>query len=221
MNGYKAFKKGLICKGFQYEEYETYEMECEPSICNKGFHFCENPLDVLSYYDLCDSEFSEVEALGDCDCGDKMDTKVATNKIKIGAKIDLKGFINASISFIFEKCKTDTNGKIQASSGHSSQLASSGHYSQLAASGDYSQLAASGDSSQLDLQGQHSIGAGIGYNDKVKGKKSNWITLAEWKYDEKLKQSIPICVKSAQIDGEILKEDTWYKLENCEFTEVK
>ena len=36
-----------------------------------------------------------------------------------------------------------------------------------------------------------------------------------------LKKTIPICVKSAQIDGEILKEDTWYELKNCDFVEVE
>ena len=44
--------------------------------------------------------------------------------------------------------------------------------------------------------------------------------LAEWKYDEKVKRDVPMCVKAAQIDGETLKEDVWYKLVDGEFTEV-
>ena len=43
--------------------------------------------------------------------------------------------------------------------------------------------------------------------------------LAEWKRDDDGIYK-PICVKSAQIDGETLKPDTWYMLKNGEFTEV-
>ena len=31
---------------------------------------------------------------------------------------------------------------------------------------------------------------------------------------------IPVCVKAAQIDGAVIKEDTFYKLENGEFKEA-
>ena len=103
-----------------------------------------------------------------------------------------------------------------ASSGDSSKLASSGHFSQLASSGDSSKLASSGHFSQLEITGDKSVGANIGVQGIIKGKIGTWITLAE--YDSNYN---PICVKSAQIDGKKLKEDTWYKLENKKFKEVK
>ena len=58
-----------------------------------------------------------------------------------------------------------------------------------------------------------------GINSIIKGKKGNWITLAEWEYDNKLYKYIPVCVKSAQIDGKVLKEDTYYQLKGGEFVE--
>ena len=64
IKGYKAFNKGLICKNFQYEVGKEYEHKDEIKLCKNGFHCCENPLDVLRYYNLCDSEFAEVEAFG-------------------------------------------------------------------------------------------------------------------------------------------------------------
>jgi len=64
VKGYKAYKKGMVCKDFQYEVGKVYKHEGPLSLCKSGFHFCENPFDVLNYYDLCDSEFTEVEALG-------------------------------------------------------------------------------------------------------------------------------------------------------------
>ena len=54
---------------------------------------------------------------------------------------------------------------------------------------------------------------------KIKAHKGTWITLAE--YGEFDGEGYPcICVKSAQIDGETLKCDTWYTLENGEFVEA-
>ena len=214
IKGFKAFKKGLICKDIKFEEGKTYETD-KAKICQSGFHLCRNPLDVLDYYDLCESEFAEAEALGKIDTH-KEDSKIATTKIKIGMKLSLKAFIEASVNFLLTTCKS----KKTAASEHSSKLAASGYSSQLAASGDSSQLAASGDSSQLELSGENCVGAGIGINNKIKGKKGNWITLAEWIYDDNKKRYIPICVKSAQIDNISVFEDKWYQLKNGEFIEV-
>ena len=225
MKGYKAYNKGLTCQGFQYKEGEVYEQEQKPSCCNNGFHFCENPLDTLNYYDLCEAEFTEVEALGDIDRNDDTDTKAATNKIKIGLKLDLPTLIKASFDFLWEKCskkdKSTDNKDSIAASGDSSQLAASGDSSQLAASGDYSKLAASGHSSQLEMSGADSVGANIGIAGIAKGKIGCWITLAEWVWDDKKERYIPACVKSAKIDGKKLKEDTWYKLKDGKFVKTE
>lgn len=43
-----------------------------------------------------------------------------------------------------------------------------------------------------------------------------WITLVE--HD---KNNVPLFVKSAQIDGKKLKENTWYILKNKKFVEVR
>ena len=242
MKGYKAFEKGMICKGKQYEENTVFE-EDTAEICKRGMHFCINPLDVLNYYPLIDengdlSEFAEVEALDEpiTDDGEKYCTK----KLKVCAKLSFADLIKSSFEFIKESCKTnDENTKTRkkdisqlaasgdssklAAIGYNSQLAASGYRSKLAASGDCSKLVASGDSSQLaasgyrsklELNGLESVGANIGVNGKIKGKKGDWIVLAE--YDDDF---LPLCVKSAQIDGEKIKEDTFYKLKNGEFVE--
>lgn len=104
IKGYKAFNRGMICKGKQYEENTTYE-EKGNKICEAGvMHFCENPFDVLNYYPLIDedgniSDFADVEAIGDIYKGKD---KTATNKLHIGAKLGLKGFIKACVDFTIE-----------------------------------------------------------------------------------------------------------------------
>ena len=51
MKGYKAFEKGMICRGKQYRENTVFE-EDAAEICKRGMHFCKFPLDVLEYYHL-------------------------------------------------------------------------------------------------------------------------------------------------------------------------
>jgi len=111
------------------------------------------------------------------------------------------------------------NNSQLANSGYGSKLASSGDYSQLASSGDYSKLASSGYGSQLASSGKNCVICCAGMGGKAKAKKGSWITLAEWKYDEIEKKFIPFCVKTVQVDGKKIKEDTYYKLENGEFVE--
>ena len=179
MKGYKAFEKGLVCKGKQYAENTVFE-ENEAKVCKSGMHFCENPLDVLDYYPLIDNngeltEFAEVEALDEVLTDDNK--KYCTKKLKIGAKLDLPAFVKASIDFQFEKTlvkKTIRKSKSAsgdssqlAASGDSSKLAASGYYSKLAASGYYSKLAASGNSSQLAASGHYSKLAASGYSSQL------------------------------------------------------
>ena len=223
MKGYKGFNKDMTCRGMQYEEGKIYKMEEEPKCCEKGYHFCENPLDTLDYYDLCDSAFAEVEAIGDINRlkeEERQDSKIATNKIKIGAKLDLTGFIKASIDFLWEKCKIKDKKQdedVQASSGDYSQLASSGNYSQLASSGYYSNISHD--------KGIENVVCNIGIYGKARGIKGDILVLAEYKKIDSPKHRTyvykPICVKSKKIDGKFIKENTYYKLENKKFVEVE
>ena len=48
----------------------------------------------------------------------------------------------------------------------------------------------------------------------------SWITLAEWKWNDKKKRDVPVCVKTEYVDGENIKADTWYQLRNGKFVEV-
>ena len=214
IKGYKAFNKDMTCRGFQYEENKEYEMEEKPKCCGNGFHFCENPLDTLNYYDLCNSTFAEVEAIGDInkpDKEDREDSKIATNKIKIGAKLDLTGFVKASVDFLWEKCKIKDKKQdkdVQASSGDYSQLASSGYYSNIS-----------------NDKGIENVVCNIGIYGKARGMKGDILVLAEYKKIDSPKYRTyvykPICVKSKKIDGKIIKENTYYKLENKKFVEVE
>ena len=129
MKGYKGFNPGLICKDKQYQENTVFE-EPEAKICEKGMHFCENPFDVLDYYDLIRSdgtpnEFAEVEALDEPKTDDKK--KFCSRKLKIGVKLGLSGFIKACVDFVLEKTIAETPSE-NVDSENCATIGSSGYY---------------------------------------------------------------------------------------------
>ena len=207
MKGFKAFGKGLVCRGKQYAENTVFE-EKEAVICCRGMHFCKNPFDVLDYYPLIDSngnvvEVAQVEALDECYTDDSK--KYCTKKLKIGFKLSLSAFVKAAIDFAFEK---------------SDDKVLTGYDAKLASSGDGAKLASSGYGAKLASSGYGAVVSGIGKSNTAKGKKGSWLVLAEWGYNDIEEKYIPVCVKAAQIDGAVIKEDTFYKLENGEFKEA-
>ena len=113
MKGYKAFEKGMICRGKQYAENTVFEEETA-EICKSGMHFCTNPLDTLRYYPLIDSngnmtEFAEVEALDEAVTDDNK--KYSTKKLKVGAKLDLLGFIKASVEVTKKEIEAEAKNR--------------------------------------------------------------------------------------------------------------
>ena len=157
IKGYKAFGKGMKCKDKQYKENTTYK-ESGTQICGNGvMHFCKEPFDVLNYYPLVNedgeiTEFAEVEAVGDIY---EYNDKSATNKLHIGAKLNLKGFIKACIDFTIEKTKVETVkvDDVGGSSGDSAQIGSSGYSAKIGSSGDSAQIGSSGDYAQIGSSG--------------------------------------------------------------------
>ena len=97
--GFKGFNKDMTCRDFQYEEGKTYKMKEKPEICEKGFHFCEYPLDCFNYYEPAESVFHKVEATGKTDKdNENSDTKISTNEIKIGARLSWKDIVDALLN---------------------------------------------------------------------------------------------------------------------------
>ena len=228
MKYFKAFNNGLKCQGKQYAENTDFE-ENGNHICEAGMmHFCETPFDTLDYYPLVDkdgnfSEFAEVKPLDEVV---KKDNKCASRKIHIGAKLSFKEFIKAGADILIEKTRFNDNtsdlndkGKRFAkigSSGYGAKIGSSGYGAKIGSSGDGAQIGSSGDGAQIKMQGERSVTAAVGYKSSISGKKGDWIVLAEWKRNL-VGQWYPACVKAGQIDGETLKEDTMYHLEDGEF----
>jgi len=156
IKGFKGFNADMTCHGHKFEAGKTYTHKGEIKLCESGFHFCENPLDVLRYYSPTDSNFAEVKA--DKVSGEKSnDTKRVCSEIKIGAKITLSALIQAGVSFLISASKSK-----KATSGDYSPSATSGDYSPSATSGDWSHSATSGNYSHSATSGNCSHSATSG-----------------------------------------------------------
>lgn len=64
IKGYKGFDKDLKCRGYQYKVDGDFEEKEPIECCDRGFHFCENPMDVFGYYDPASSRYCKVKGLG-------------------------------------------------------------------------------------------------------------------------------------------------------------
>ena len=115
------------------------------------------------------------------------------------------------------------NNSIQAASGRESRQATSGResiqvasggWSIQAASGNNSRQAASGDWSRQETTGKNCVMMSAGDSGMARGKIGSWIVLTEWT------DGFPTVV-AKRIDGEEIKEDTWYMAKGGKLVEAK
>ena len=194
IKSYKGFNKDMTCRGFQYEEGKEYE-ESNALVCENGFHACEYPLDCLGYYSPSKSVYHEVEQSGKLS-KESDNTKVASTKIKIGAKLSIAGLVEAAIEYTKERVKQEEDSD-----------------------GNYGASSATGYKGASSAENPNSVAVAWGYKGKAKGVKGSFLVLADWKckgkeldnyYKEdmwELKDAVMV-----RVDGETIKEDTWYTM---------
>ena len=218
IKAYKAFDKDLSCRGFKYKVGKEYEETGDIKACEKGFHACPYPLDVFGYYAPAGSRFCEVEQSGKID--DSESDKVCSSKIRIGAELDIRGLVKAAVSYVKERCTNEYNaepGK-PAMTGYRG-VATAGDRG--AATAGYCGAATAGDGGAATARGKASTGynglsVARGENVQVKGGIGAILVIAEERDDT---YDI-VDWKAVVVDGEVVKADTWYRLENGELVEV-
>lgn len=220
---YKGFNKNMTCRGFQYEEGKEYEEE-SVEVCNHGFHACEYPLDCLNYYSPNESVYHEVEQSGKIQKHNE-DTKVASTKIKIGAEISIAGLVKAAIEYTVKRVNkaAESNEKHGASS-------ATGTYGASSATGTCGASSATGYKGASSAEDMDAVAVAWGYKSKAKGVLGAFLVFADWEYTgsednteyDRNNQSAWVLngAKMVQVDGENIKPDTWYTIENGEIEEV-
>jgi len=222
---YKGFDKDLKCRGFQYEIGKEYTLDGDVKICNKGFHACKYPFDVLGYYSPVDNngnlhryctvtQSGEIQENGD---------KTASSHIHIETEIGLNGLIKAGVKFIFDKVKwadssaTNTgNSSAATNTGNRSAATNTGDRSAATNTGNWSAATNTGDWSAADVKGKESIAIVTGKESKARGVLGCWLVLTERDKDYNI-----VSVKAVKVDGIDIKPDTWYMLVDGKVKEVE
>ena len=216
MRAFKGFNKDLTCRGYQYEEgkeFHTERAEC----CDTGFHACEYPLDCFGYYDPAHSVFHEVELSGEMDkSGDN--TKVCATDIKIGARLSIAGLVKMAIDFTMSKVNKEAG--------------SDERHGFASATGNCGASSATGYKGASSVSDPTGVAVAWGHEARAKGCKGAHLILSDWKYvgarysdgdymDPYDKESWELTgAKMVVVDGEKIKEDTYYRCIEGEIVEV-
>ena len=234
MKTYKGFNKDMTCRDFQYEEGKEYEATGEIKCCDNGFHACEDPLDCFNYYAPGQSVYHEVEQSGEISKHNDDDSKIASSKIKIGARLDIAKIVRLHFDFIKSRTTFENTDPKQASAGENGAAsagengaASAGWHGAAsagengAASAGWHGAASAGENGAAVSKGSAAVGEnGIacvrGNGCKVKGGIGAILVIAEEnKYDNDIKEW-----QAFVVDGKKIKADTYYTLKDGEIVEA-
>lgn len=220
---YKGFNKDMTCRDFQYEEGKEYAEE-SVEVCDHGFYACEYPLDCLNYHSPNESVYHEVEQSGEIQKHND-DTKVASTKIKIGAEISIAGLVKAAIEYTVKRVNKDA----ESDEKHGASSAT-GDYGASSATGTCGASSATGYKGASSAEYKDAVAVAWGYKSKAKGVLGSFLVFADWEYTgskdnpeyDRNNQSAWVLngAKMVQVDGENIKPDTWYTIENGEIEEV-
>lgn len=273
--GYKGFDENLQCIDFQYKVGGEYETNTA-ILCEVGFHFCKNPLDVFHYYPPASSRYCIIEA---DEVSDEIsdDSKRCAKKIKIIKEIGLNGLISEAVKYILAKetntenysaatnteddsaatstgnrsaatntgefsvaantgdfsAATNTGNRSAATNtgdfsaatntgyrsaainrGSRSAAANTGDFSAATNTGNYSAAINTGYNGRATVEGENSIACALGARSQARATLGSWICIAEITDDGET-----VTVKTARVDGKIIKANTFYRLDKGEFME--
>ena len=250
IKAYKAFDKDLSCRGFKYKVGKEYEETGDIKACEKGFHACPYPLDVFGYYAPAGSRFCEVEQSSKIDdsesdkvCSSKIRigaeldirglVKAAVSYVKERCtneynaepgKPAMTGY--RGVATAGDRGAATAGYRGVAMAGYRG-VATAGYrgvatagYRGVAMAGDRG-AATAGDGGAATARGKASTGynglsVARGENVQVKGGIGAILVIAEERDDT---YDI-VDWKAVVVDGEVVKADTWYRLENGELVEV-
>jgi hypothetical protein len=132
------------------------------------------------------------------------------------------GYRSAATNTGDQSAATNTGDQSAATNtGDRSAATNTGYQSAATNTGDQSAATNTGYQSAASVEGKESVACALGIESKAKGTLGCWIVIAEWEWlVEKMEWHIKE-VKSALVDGETVKTDTWYTLKDGEFVIVE
>jgi len=250
MKCFKGFDKDLKCKDFQYEIGKEYTEEtadicncgfhaCEFPMDVFGYYppsdsrYCEVELEENGQKSSDDSQRvgkkisvkAEIGIAGIIKAGveyikeqvDWEDDK-ATNTGNKSAATNTGDYSEATNTGDYSAATNTGDRSAATNTGYRSAATNTGDRSAATNTGDYSAATNTGNKSAAIVEGKESIALATGIKSKAKGKIGCFIVLTEWK--EINNEYHIVDIKSAKVDGENIKEDTFYMLKDGKFVEV-
>ncbi|EOX6099826.1 hypothetical protein ACPTAW_003821 [Salmonella enterica subsp. enterica serovar Kiambu] len=194
---FKGFNKDLKCRGFQFAIGETFHHDGKVEACGSGFHACECPFDVFSYYPPAESRYAETISFGITDSEEGGDTKIASSSITIKDELTLPQFIQRGIEWIWSKIDKSLEQQIMC--------------------GNRSAATNTGNQSAAEVSGSQSVAASLGIEGKARASEGGAIVLCYRDEDGEL-----IHIRASKVGENGIMPDGWYQLdEDGEFVECE
>ncbi|EBW8617250.1 TPA: hypothetical protein NRQ05_003651 [Salmonella enterica] len=212
---FKGFNKDLKCRGFQFAIGETFHHDGKVEACGSGFHACECPFDVFSYYPPAESRYAETISFGITDSEEGGDTKIASSSITIKDELTLPQFIQRGIEWIWSKIDKSLEQQIMC--GNRSAATNTGSWSAATNTGNRSAATNTGYQSAAEVSGSQSVAASLGIEGKARASEGGAIVLCYRDEDGEL-----IHIRASKVGENGIMPDTWYQLdEDGEFVECE
>ncbi|HED0230869.1 TPA: hypothetical protein R4H23_004482 [Salmonella enterica subsp. enterica serovar Mbandaka] len=208
---FKGFNKDLKCRGFQFAIGETFHHDGKVEACGSGFHACECPFDVFSYYPPAESRYAETISFGITDSEEGGDTKIASSSITIKDELTLPQFIQRGIEWIWSKIDKSLEQQIMC--GNRSAATNTGDWSAATNTGNWSAATNTGNCSAAEVSGSQSVAAAFGIEGKARASEGGAIVLCYRDKDGEL-----IHIRASKVGENGIMPNTWYQLnEDGEF----
>ncbi|EHI9254488.1 DUF7666 domain-containing protein [Salmonella enterica] len=203
---FKGFNKDLKCRGFQFAIGETFHHDGKVEACGSGFHACECPFDVFSYYPPAESRYAETISFGITDSEEGGDTKIASSSITIKDELTLPQFIQRGIEWIWSKIDKSLEQHIMC-----------GSWSAATNTGNRSAATNTGYQSAAEVSGSQSVAASLGIEGKARASEGGAIVLCYRDEDGEL-----IHIRASKVGENGIMPNTWYQLDkDGEFVECE
>ena len=250
IKSYKGFNKNMTCRGFQYEEGKEYEEEivevcdhgfhaCEyPLDClnyyypnESVYHEVEQSGEIQKHNDDTKVASTKIKIGAEISIAGlvKAAIEYTVKRVKKDAESDEKHGASSATGYCGASSATGTYGASSAT-GYKGASSATGTYGASSATGTCGASSATGTCGASSAEDKDAVAVAWGYKSKAKGVLGAFLVFADWEYTgseddteyDRNNQSAWVLngAKMVQVDGENIKPNTWYTIENGEIAEV-
>ena len=250
IKSYKGFNKNMTCRGFQYEEGKEYEEEivevcdhgfhvCEyPLDClnyyypnESVYHEVEQSGEIQKHNDDTKVASKKIKIGAEISIAGlvKAAIEYTVKRVKKDAESDEKHGASSATGDYGASSATGYYGASSAT-GYKGASSATGYKGASSATGTCGASSATGYCGASSAEDKDALAVAWGYKSKAKGVIGSFLVFADWEYTgskdnpeyDRNNQSAWVLngAKMVQVDGEIIKPDTWYTIENGEIAEV-